>query len=129
MTIQIVIQSGQAASIHRQIVDQVRLAAALGRLPAGEQMPSVRGLAEQLVVNPNTVARAYLELTREGVLVSQPGRGLFVAEARQVYTQAERKRRVEPLAQSLVREAVALGLTAQQIHELIDQQFRQVEKK
>ena len=66
--------------IHRQIVNQVKYLAAAGRLAAGERLPPVRKLAEQLLVNPNTVARAYRELEAAGVIVTQRGSGVFVAE-------------------------------------------------
>ena len=60
-----------------------------------EQMPSVRALAEQLVINPNTVARTYADLIREGVLEAQKGKGVFVARRRAVFTKAERLRRLD----------------------------------
>jgi GntR family transcriptional regulator len=78
--------------IYRQIVDQVRLAVATGDLPAGQAMPSVRSVAERLVVNIDTVVKAYGELVRDGVLESRQGLGFFVAQKRQVYSKAERLR-------------------------------------
>src|SRR5688572_14444745 len=98
------ISPGAASPIFKQIVDQVRLAVATGRLAAGVQLPSVRALAERLLVNPNTIARAYAEMAREGMIDSQPGRGVFVARPRQVYTRAERLRRLEPLVDALLNE-------------------------
>ena len=71
--------------IFRQILQQMHQAVAVGRLQVGEQLPAVRVLAEELVINPNTVARAYQELIREGSLESRSGRGVFVAERRQVF--------------------------------------------
>ena len=78
MPFEIQITPGGASPIFRQIVDQVRLAAATGRLMAGDQLPSVRALAERLLVNPNTIAKAYGELSREGIIESQQGRGASV---------------------------------------------------
>jgi GntR family transcriptional regulator len=81
--------------IYRQIVQHIRRAVAQGHLPLGAQLPAVRTLAESLVVNPNTVARAYQELIRDGVLESRSGVGVFVAEkVRQVFSEAERRRRL-----------------------------------
>ena len=94
---QIDVATGSGTPIYRQIVDQVRLAVATGALAAGDAMPSVRSLAERLVINANTVAKAYAELVRDGVLESQQGLGFFVAnKKRQVYSRAERLRRLQP---------------------------------
>src|ERR1041384_83562 len=67
--------------IYRQIVDQVKYLVAAGRLTPGEELPPIRGLAEQLVVNPNTVARAYLELERAGIVTKRQGSGTYVSDA------------------------------------------------
>src|SRR2546423_12294434 len=91
------ITTGNTVPIYRQIVDQVCRAVATGQLAPGEQVPSVRALAEQLVLNPNTVARTYADLIREGVLEAHKGKGVFVARRgrRPGYTKAERLRRVD----------------------------------
>jgi GntR family transcriptional regulator len=68
------INTGSDTPIYKQITDQARLAVTRGRLAVGDQLPSVRALAEELVVNPNTVARAYADLMREGLLESRAGR-------------------------------------------------------
>ena len=65
--------------IYRQLADQIRSAIARGRLRANARLPSVRDLSRRLVVNPNTVARVYTELERDGSLVTRPGMGVFVA--------------------------------------------------
>ena len=93
MTLELQITTGSDVPLYRQIVDRLRRAMLCGQLPPGSQLPSVRALAEQLVINPNTVVRAYQELARDGVVQSQQGRGFFVAEKRQVYTDQERLRR------------------------------------
>src|SRR5579871_991374 len=88
------VTTGAGTPIYRQIVDQVRLAVATGTLSPGEALPSVRSLAEQLVINFNTVSKAYAELVREGVLESLQGKGFFVAQKRQIYSRGERLRRL-----------------------------------
>jgi len=115
--------------IFRQIVDQVRLAVATGKLSAGDQLPSVRALAEELVVNPNTIAKAYAELSRDGIIEAQQGRGAFVAEPRQIYTRAERVRRIEPLLDSLINEALALGFDRDEILEAITRKLDKLNLK
>ncbi len=69
-------------------------------------------LASELVVNANTVAKAYAELTSTGVLESQPGRGLFVAKKRSVFTKAERNRRLDDALEMFIAEAVTLDFSA-----------------
>ena len=66
--------------IYEQLVRQVREAVARGDLKPGDRLPAVRNLSQDLVVNPNTVARAYSELARDGLLFNRPGRGVFVAD-------------------------------------------------
>jgi GntR family transcriptional regulator len=77
------IATGDSRSISKQIVDAVRMKIATAEIAPGDQLPSVRGLAQQLTVNPNTVAKAYAELTAEGWVESRQGLGLYVATPRQ----------------------------------------------
>ena len=86
MEFEISIATGSDVPIYRQIVDQVCRAIATGELAPGAQLPSVRALAEQLVINPNTVRKTYADLIREGILESHQGKGVFVARRRTVYT-------------------------------------------
>ncbi len=74
------IETASHTPIYLQIEQQVRMLVASGRMTVGERLPSVRGLAESLLVNPNTVARAYRALERDGVVVGRKGDGVFVAE-------------------------------------------------
>ena len=84
--------------IYRQLIDQIRRAIARGQLKPGDRLPSVRQLSRDLVVNPNTIARSYTELEREGTIVTQQGRGAFVAEPQMDLTKkARRKQLVEKL--------------------------------
>lgn len=123
MAIHLNITTGSGTPIYRQIVDQVRLAVATGAVAPGDEMPSVRSLAEQLVVNPNTVAKAYGELVRDGVLDSQQGKGFFVAPRRQIYSKAERLRRLRLAADAFVQEAVFLDFTADEIRGAVDEKL------
>jgi GntR family transcriptional regulator len=103
------IATGDPRPIARQIVDGVRRLIASGSLPVGAMLPSVRGLAQQLTVNPNTVAKAYAELTAEGWLDARAGLGLFVAPPRQVLSDDERDRRLTDAVQRFVGDVVGLG--------------------
>ena len=111
MPLDLSISPGSATPIFKQIVDQVRLAVSAGRLAGGEALPSVRALAERLLVNPNTVAKAYAELATDGTIDTQPGRGATVGRRRQVFTRAERHRRLKPHVDTLVTEGLLLGFS------------------
>src|SRR5262245_53193911 len=126
MAIDFQITTGSNVPIYRQIVDQVRLALASGEVAPGEQLPSVRVLAERLLVNPNTVAHAYAELTRHGVIESAPGRGVFIAERRQVFSKSEQGRRLDRLLQSVVSEMMLLDLSRDELVDGLDRKLRKL---
>ena len=113
------IDTGSGKPIYRQLVEQIREAAARGKLQAGEKLPSVRVLSRTLVVNPNTVARAYTELEREGVIHTRPGTGAFVAEPRAELTRTVRRQRLQTQVDLLLTEAVHLGFTAREVQAII----------
>ena len=124
MTLHVAVVPGSATTIHRQIVEQVCAAIFAGDVGDDEPLPSVRALAEQLVVNHNTVARAYAELVREGVLESRAGRGMFVSKRRQIYSRAERNRRFEESATSFVTNAILLGFEPKDIIDRVSARIR-----
>jgi GntR family transcriptional regulator len=97
--------------LYLQLIEQVKRAVALGTLEPGEQLPTVKALALDLTINPNTVARVYRELERDGVIETSPGRGSFV---RAGGAGSESHRAVEDVARAAldgaVREAKSLGL-------------------
>jgi GntR family transcriptional regulator len=129
MPLNISIAPGSHGSIYRQIIEQVCAAVFSGRIAEDEPLPSVRVLAEQLVINPNTVGRAYGELVREGILESRSGRGMFVAtRRRQIYSAAERARRMEQAVTSLVSEALMLGFDPQEIVERVERKVRELSR-
>ena len=101
--------------IYRQLMDQVRQAVARGRLRPGVRLPSVRQLSRELVVNPNTVARSYTELEREGVLNTRQGLGVFVAEPQAELSTAVRGERFAEALDRFLTEAVHLGYTAEEV--------------
>ena len=115
MPVAFTISTGSNKPIYQQLTDQVRLAVTNGKLAVGDQLPSVRALAEELVVNPNTVARAYGELMREGLLESRAGRGVFITHKRKVFSRAEAWRRLDPLLNALIGEAMILDFTREEL--------------
>jgi GntR family transcriptional regulator len=123
----ITITTGSGTPIYRQIIEQVKLGVATGALAAGDAMPSVRSLAEQHVVNPNTVVKAYAELVRDGVLESHHGKGFFVAEKRQVYSRAERLRRLRQAVDAFVHGAAFLDFTAEEISQVVAKKLAELD--
>jgi len=125
MEFEVSIATGSDVPIYRQIVDQVCRAIATGELAPGAQLPSVRALAEQLVINPNTVRKTYADLIREGILESHQGKGVFVARRRTVYTKAERARRIDTALEAFVNEGMYLGFTPEELHEALTRKLQQ----
>jgi GntR family transcriptional regulator len=123
MPLSISVSPGSPTPVYRQIVDQVCAAIVSGALTENEYLPTIRDLAEELVLNPNTVARAYGELAREGVIESRGTRGVFVKPRRQLYTRSERRRRVAPTLRAFVSEALFLGFTPEEIMEQVEEEI------
>jgi len=105
------IDSASGVPFYRQIIDQVMAGMATGALPPGEQLPTVRALAVELAVNPNTVARAYKELEIRGMVVTQQGTGTFVSAVEVPRDEIEHRRRLEQLAKEILARATAEGFT------------------
>ncbi len=103
--------------VYRQIIDQVRAGMAAGTLSAGDQLPTVRQLAVDLAINPNTVLRAYRELELGGMLETQQGTGTFISEKKINRNNAERERQLAQLAGEFASRAGAAGFT---LEELLD---------
>jgi GntR family transcriptional regulator len=101
--------------IYQQLVQQVREGMARGDLQPDQQLPSVRQLSRDLVINPNTVARAYTELERDGLLNNRPGRGVFVAGPRPELKKEPRRQRLIELVDKLLTEAVHLGFSEDEV--------------
>jgi GntR family transcriptional regulator len=118
------ISTGDPRPISRQIVDAIRMKVATADLLPGAQLPSVRGLAQQLTINPNTVAKAYAELTVEGWLESRQGLGLYVATPRQRLNDTERDRRLDEAIQRFVHEVAALDYPPDKALAKLDRELR-----
>ncbi len=118
------ISTGSKVPIYKQITDQVWQAVITGKLQVGDQLPSVRTLAEKLVVNPNTIARAYADLTRDGLIESRAGRGVFITEKRKVFTREEGWRRLEPLIDSAIGEAMALDFSHEELRDVFEKKLK-----
>src|SRR5690349_17492652 len=107
--------------IYLQLVEQVKHAIETGALRAGDQLPSIRPLAEELVINANTVAKAYRELEREGVVELKQGAGAFVADTAPTRKGgADKFRGAQPLIARTVDELRARGLSDDEIRRLFE---------
>jgi GntR family transcriptional regulator len=115
--------------IYQQLALQIREGIARGDLEPEERLASVRQLSNELAVNPNTVARAYTELEREGLLVSRPGLGIFVARQKTELTKAARDRRLTDLLDRCLTEAVHLGYAADEVIQAVTQRAEQFQWK
>lgn len=111
--------------IYKQLVEQIRAGIARGRLKPDQRLPSVRELSQQLVVNPNTVARAYTDLEREGVLYTRPGLGVFVAQGAPAQPKKIRRERLLGDLDRLLVEAVRLGFSVDELIELVHERVKQ----
>lgn len=103
--------------VYRQLIDQVRAGMASGSLTAGDQLPTVRQLAVDLEINPNTVMRAYRELELGGMLETHQGTGTFISDKKVEKKSAERDRQLGQMAGEFAARAGAAGFT---VEELID---------
>ena len=128
MALEIIIATGSEVPLYEQIYQQIRRAVASGALVEGDQLPSVRSLAEQLVLNPNTVVRAYNLLASDGIVASHQGKGIFIAKARQILSDDERVRRARKFAEGFADEAQFLRFTLSEAHEYLDEAWRRSAK-
>src|SRR3954451_1018241 len=103
--------------IYRQIIDQVVGGVAAGTLQGGDQLPTVRQLAVDLSINPNTVIRAYRELEIRGMLETQQGTGTFISHQKVERSTAERQRRLHQMVGELVARAGSAGYTVDELVE------------
>ena len=115
--------------IYRQIVNQVKYLVAAGRLASGEELPAIRTLAEQLVINPNTVARAYLELERAGIVNKRHGSGTYVSDGGSPLKRGERLRLLTERADALLAEARHLEVELDELLELVRQRHKAIQPK
>jgi GntR family transcriptional regulator len=123
------IDTSNGTPIYLQIVGQVKRCVAMGALRPEEGLPSVRQLATDLMINPNTVARAYLELEHEGVIYKRQGQGTFVGEKAVDASRRERQKVVGALLEKAILEGLGSGMSAGEIEELYRAAMRRCPKE
>jgi len=126
---QIHISDKDGVPIYLQIVRQVKYLLASGRLTSGEQLPPVRKLAEQLIINPNTVARAYRELEAAGVLKTRRGSGVFVSDNGSPLARREQNRILSEHIDVLLAEARQMDIDVDTVLALVERRSREIDKK
>jgi GntR family transcriptional regulator len=127
MLFQLNFKSGKA--VYLQLVDQVKLAAAAGALRAGEPLPSIRPLAEQLRVNRNTVAKAYAELESQGVIETVAGKGCFLRAAGSPFKKDVRRRLLAETLDGAVVHAHQLQIEKDEFLRIAEERFDALEHK
>ena len=116
---QIHISPTDGVPIYLQIVNQIKYLVAAGRLAAGEELPPIRSLAEQLTINPNTVARAYRELELAGIVNKKRTTGTYVSDARSPLARRQRLRIIAERIDALLAEARQMDVSIDELLDLI----------
>ncbi len=115
--------------VYRQIMDQVRGGVASGSLKPGDQLPTVRQLAVDLAINPNTVVRAYRELELGGLLETHQGTGTFISEQKMKRADAERERQLAQIVADCVARAGAAGFTVDELREQLKDLAKELNRR
>ena len=118
----------RATPVYRQLVEEVKAAIARGACRPGEMIPSVRDAATQSLVNPNTVAKAYRELEREGVVSTRRGLGVFVSDRAPALCRTGRRNEIEAKIESLAREAERAGMSPEELAAALERSYRKGNK-
>ena len=116
---QLHISTKDGVPIYVQIVNQVKYLVAAGRLAPGEEIPPIRVLAEQLVVNPNTVAKAYHELEREGLVTKRHGSGTYISDNGSPLARRERVKILSQRIDALLAEARHMDVPLKEVIDLV----------
>ena len=126
MSVPIHVDPKDPTPLYAQLDRGIRVAIATGRLRPGDQLPTVRQLAVDLRVNANTVAKVYLALEREGVVVTKRGVGTFIAEAQPLaHNSSQRDRQLRKLTERFLTDATALGFTSREVARFLAQRIKE----
>jgi GntR family transcriptional regulator len=126
---QLHVSTGDGLPIYLQIANQVKYLVASGRLAPGDEIPPIRVLAHQLLVNPNTVARAYLELEREGVVQKRHGSGTYISDAGSPLARKERLKILSERIDALLAEARHLQVEPLELLRVIKERSQTIQPK
>lgn len=126
-TLEFTLDPKSGVPFYKQIILQIEMAIADGRLKTGDQLPTVRGLAVDLSLNPNTVARAYSELEIRGIVTTQQGTGTFISGKRIEITDVERERILAEMARAFITNASSYGFSIREIISFLQELDRGLE--
>jgi GntR family transcriptional regulator len=115
--------------VYRQLMDQIKYYVAAGALRAGDQLPSIRELAQNLAVNPTTIVKAYSELAHEGVILNRQGKGAFVEEGAVARSNRQRGKALRRLARQLAVEAVQMGVALDEVLDVVREEVEDIRQK
>jgi GntR family transcriptional regulator len=115
--------------VYRQLIDQVLMAMSIDLLRPGSQLPTVRQVAVDLSINPNTVVRAYKELEIRGILTTQQGTGTFITTKKVKQDELARQRRLEQLLSDLVARAGGEGFSLAELRKGLDELFDESKRR
>ena len=127
--VQLHISTKDGVPIYLQIVNQVKYLVAAGRLAAGEEVPPIRALAEQLVINPNTVAKAYHELERERIVTKRHGAGTYVSDNGSPLARRERLKILTQRVDALLAESSHMDISVDEIVHLLRERHTNLQPK
>lgn len=120
---QIHINTRDGVPIYLQVVNQIKYLVAAGRLTAGEELPPIRTLAEKLVVNPNTIARAYRELELIGIVEKRRTAGTYVTDQGSPLARKERLKILTDRIDQLLAESEQMGVSLEEVTRLVNQRY------
>ena len=123
------LDDGSGIPVYLQLREQVLHAISRGELRPGDQLPTVREVAVELEINPNTVNRAYADLEREGVLTSRRGRGTFISDRKQQTDLSAQRTRIRDIARRALGEARAFGFRAEELIETVARVAREDQRQ
>lgn len=113
--------------VYRQLMDQIKYYVAGSTLRSGDQLPSIRELAQSLAVNPTTIVKAYTELEHEEVIQMRHGKGAFVGEGAVRRSERQREKALRRLARQLAVEAVQMGATLEEVTQVLNEEMRDIQ--
>jgi GntR family transcriptional regulator len=115
--------------IYLQLMEQIKHAVETGAIRAGEQLPTIRKIAEELTMNPNTVARAYRELEREGIVEVRHGLGVFVAGPQSSAAKTAEIRKAGEVLRSAMEKGMALDLSESELRRVFEEELSRLQEK
>ena len=124
---QIHITTSDGVPIYQQVVNQIKFLIASGRLNSGDELPPIRVLAAQLLINPNTVARAYRELETAGIVEKRRTAGTYVSEQGSPLARRERVKILAERIDTLLAEAIHMGVSIDDVMKLVQQRYNAIQ--